>query len=292
MLRAILLGLLLEAHAAGKAIRILVTSNTYDATDNVVLRTFQKIGQVGEAKTAKVRLARLRSNAKEAAPGLPVDVNLLNDKTTPEVPDLHDLLVSGEVSVVVSAKPQQVTKFAGLKGNVAQPLFDVVLIDEASQMDMANGVLALAPMAKDGSTIVVGDPKQLPPIQAMQAPLGLEKLVGSVYDFFADHRGVASMDLLENYRSNSTIVGLGRFAGYPSGVTARFPDLRMRLETLLPAAMPANWPGSLAFGTEFARLLEPSQPISAFIYPEGRSSQWNDFEAQTVAALLWILRAT
>lgn len=64
----------------------------------------------------------------------------------------------------------------------------------------------------------------------------------------------------------------------------------MRLETPLPAAVPANWPGNLAFGTEFARLLEPSQPISAFIYPEGRSSQWNDFEAQAVAALLWMLR--
>lgn len=124
----------------------------------------------------------------------------------------------------------------------------------------------------------------------MQAPLGLEKLVGSVYDFVADHRGVASQNLLENYRSNSTIVGLGRFAGYPAGLTARFPALRMRLETPLPAAAPANWPGSLAFSAELARLLEPSQPISAFIYPEGRSSQWNDFEAQTVAALLWMLR--
>lgn len=289
-LRAILLGLLLEAHLAGKAIRILVTSNTYDATDNVVLRTFRQIVALGEAATGTVRLARLRSNAKEDAPDLPADINLLNDKNAPGIRNLHDLLTTGTTSAIVSAPPQQVTKFAGLKGNVAEPLFDVVLIDEASQMDMANAVLALAPLTKDGSTIVVGDPKQLPPIQAVQAPLGLEKLVGSVYDFVADYRGVTSKDLLENYRSNSTIVGLGRFAGYPAGLTARFPDLRMRLETPLPAAAPAHWPGNLAFGAELAQLLDPSRPISAFIYPEGRSSQWNEFEAQTVAALLWMLR--
>lgn len=289
-LRSILLGLLLEAHAAGKAIRILVTGNTYDATDNVVLGTFRQIVALGETTAGKVRLARLRSSTKEDAPDLPLGVNLLNDPDSPDIRDLHDMLAAGTTSAIVSATPQQVTKFAGLTGNFASPLFDVVLIDEASQMDMANAVLALAPLAEGGATIVVGDPKQLPPIQAVQAPLGLEKLVGSVYDFVADHRGVASQKLLENYRSNSTIVGLGRFAGYPAGLTAHFPALRMRLERPFPAAAPANWPGSLAFGAELAQLLEPSQPISAFIYPEGRSSQWNDFEAQTVAALLWMLR--
>jgi hypothetical protein len=289
-LRAILLGLLLEAHAASKPIRILVTSNTYDATDNVVLRTFSQIVALGEATTGKVRLARLRSDAKPDAPGLPAGVNLLNDKASPDICDLHDLLSGGTMSAIVSAPPQQVTKFASLKGSAAQALFDVVLIDEASQMDMANAVLALAPLAHGGSAIVVGDPKQLPPIQSVQAPLGLETLVGSVYDFLADYRGVVSKDLLENYRSNREIVGLGRFAGYPAGLVARFPDLRMRLETPLPSTTPANWPLSLAFGAALARLLDPHQPVCAFIYPEGRSSQWNEFEAQTVAGLLWMLR--
>ncbi|WP_127846976.1 DEAD/DEAH box helicase [Caulobacter sp. FWC26] len=290
-LRAILMGLLLEAHAAGKVIRILVTSNTYDATDNVVLRTFDQILKLGAATTGAVRLARLRSDSKEDAPGLPVGVNLHNDKAEPGVHHLHDLLSGRTMSAIVSAPPQQVTKFAGIKGgSVAQPLFDIVLIDEASQMDMASAVLALAPLAAGGSAIVVGDPKQLPPIQAVQAPLGLESLVGSVYEFLANHRGVASKDLLENYRSNKEIVGLGRFAGYPAGLTARFPDLRMRVESPLPLAVPTDWPSSLAFDPAIARLLEPTQPISAFIYPEGRSSQWNDFEAQVVASLLWMLR--
>lgn len=290
-LRAILLGLLLDAHTTGRPIRILVTSNTYDATDNVVLRTFERIHQLGETVTGKVKLARLRSDAKEDAPGLSAHINLLNDSKSPAIRDLHDMLVSGTGSVIVSATPQQVTKFAGIKRNAAEPVFDVVLIDEASQMDMANAVLALAPMADGGSTIIVGDPKQLPPIQQVEAPVGLETLVGSVYDFVADRRKVTSKDLLKNYRSNETIVGLSRFAGYPANLSSHFPDLQIGIDIPLPLTRPADWPTHLAFGPELAMILNPCQPISAFVYPEGRSSQWNDFEAQTVAGLLWLLRS-
>lgn len=289
-LRAILLGLLLYAHSSGRAIRILVTSNTYDATDNVVLRMFERIHQLGETVTGKVRLVRLRSNAKEDAPGLSADINLLNDSKSSAIRDLHDMLISGATSAIVSATPQQVTRFASIKGNAAEPIFDVVLIDEASQMDMANAVLALAPIAGRGSVIVVGDPKQLPPIQQIDAPVGLEKLVGSVYDFVADYRQVEPKKLLENYRSNETIVSLSRFAGYPPALASKFRDLRIETNIPFPLTCPTDWPTHLAFSHELTMLLDPSQPISAFVYPEGRSSQWNDFEAQTVAALLWLLR--
>lgn len=289
-LRAILLGLLLEAHAAGRPIRILVTSNTYDATDNVVLRMFERILQLGEAVTGKVRLTRLRSGAKEPLASLSPDIDMLTDPKSATVGDLHDYLTTRVGSAIVSATPQQVSRFTGVRGNAAHPLFDVILIDEASQMDMANAVLSLAPIAADGSVIIVGDPKQLPPIQQVEAPLGLETLVGSVYDFVAEHRKVASKDLLVNYRSNSTIVGLGRFAGYPASLRAHLPDLRITTDVRLPSTQPADWPQHLAFSPELAKLLNPAEPISAFVYPEGRSSQWNEFEAQTVASLLWLLR--
>lgn len=289
-LRAILLGLLLDAHNAGRPVRILVTSNTYDATDNVVLKTFKRILELGSDITGQVRLARLRSDSKEDAPDLPLGINLLNDPQTPEVRELHALLGAGTTSVIISAPPQQVTRFAGVHGNAAEPLFDVILIDEASQMDMANAVLALAPLATKGSVIVVGDPKQLPPIQQVESPVGLETLVGSVYDFMADYRQISHVSLLKNYRSNETIVGFSRFAGYPADLSPEFPNLRITTDKPLPQICPADWPESLEFSKELAVLLDPSRPITAFVYPEGRSSQWNEFEAQTVAALLVLLR--
>jgi len=289
-LRAILLGLLVDSQQTDNPIRILVTSNTYDATDNVVVKGFKKILALGTQETGAVQLVRLRSGAKAASKDLAPEIDLLNDQSDPKVRELHATLRAKLCSVIVSAPPQQVTKFAAVSGNAAEPLFDVVLIDEASQMDMANAVLALAPIAAKGSVIVVGDPKQLPPIQQVEPPVGLEKLVGSVYDFMADHRGVKPVSLLENYRSNSAIVGFSRFAGYPAQLSAFFPDLRIATDVPLPKLRPRDWPQSIEFAEELAALLDPTQPISAFIYPEGRSSQWNDFEAQTVAALLVLLR--
>src|SRR5690606_10987158 len=40
---------------------------------------------------------------------------------------------------------------------------------------------------------------------------------------------------------------------------------------------------------EWSALLNPAQPCSVFVYDEGRSSQWNPFEADAVASLVWIL---
>lgn len=239
-LRAILLGLLVDSQQTENPIRILVTSNTYDATDNVVVKGFKKILELGAQETGAVQLVRLRSGAKAASKELPADINLLNDPMDPKVRELHATLRAKLCSVIVSAPPQQVTKFAAVKGNAAEPLFDVVLIDEASQMDMANAVLALAPIAANGAVIVVGDPKQLPPIQQVEPPVGLEKLVGSVYDFVADHRGVKPVSLLENYRSNAAIVGFSRFAGYPAQLSAFFPDLRIVTDKPLPKIRPLD----------------------------------------------------
>ncbi len=289
-LRAILLGLLVDSQQTENPIRILVTSNTYDATDNVVVKGFKRILELGAQETGAVQLMRLRSGAKAASKELAAEIDLLNDSMDPKVRELHATLRAKLCSVIVSAPPQQVTKFAALNNNAAEPLFDVVLIDEASQMDMANAVLALAPIASNGAVIVVGDPKQLPPIQQVEPPVGLEKLVGSIYDFVADHRGVKPVSLLENYRSNAAIVGFSRFAGYPAELNAFFPDLRIATDVPLPKVRPQDWPPSIEFAEELSVLLDPAQPISAFIYPEGRSSQWNDFEAQTVAAMLVLLR--
>jgi len=42
------------------------------------------------------------------------------------------------------------------------PLFDMILLDEASQMDVANAILAIAAIADDGALTIAGDPQQLP----------------------------------------------------------------------------------------------------------------------------------
>jgi DNA replication ATP-dependent helicase Dna2 len=53
---------------------------------------------------------------------------------------------------------------------------------------------------------------------------------------------------------------------------------------------PENWPEALYWTPEWSLLLDPVHPASCFICPEGRSSQWNLFEADTVATLIYLLR--
>ena len=93
-----------------------------------------------------------------------------------------------------------------------------------------------------------------------------------------------------NYRSNDTIVAFARMSGYQPTLASQSPNLRLDLLTPLPHSRPANWPASLHWTAEWAALLDPTQPTVCFVYDGGRSSQRNHFEADAVAALLYLLQ--
>jgi DNA replication ATP-dependent helicase Dna2 len=115
-------------------------------------------------------------------------------------------------------------------------------------------------------------------------------MVGSVYAFCEDLHGVEAVMLDENYRSNATLVRFSLEAGYRRTLSSYSPNLRLSLASLLPTDRPDDWPRRLYWTPEWASLLDPEYPASCFVYPEGRSSQWNLFEADAVAALIFLLR--
>ncbi|HYF64170.1 MAG TPA: C-terminal helicase domain-containing protein, partial [Herpetosiphonaceae bacterium] len=88
------------------------------------------------------------------------------------------------------------------------------------------------------------------------------------------------------------IVDLGYVAGYPRTLRAHSPALGLDLLAPAPAgaAPPPGWPANLFWTPEWAAFLDPAEPISCFVYKEGRSSQWNQFEADAISALVWLLR--
>jgi hypothetical protein len=93
-----------------------------------------------------------------------------------------------------------------------------------------------------------------------------------------------------NYRSNDTIVNFARHTGYQATLSSHSPHLRVGLLSPAPTAQPVNWPAPLFWTPEWAQLLDPDQPAVCFVYDDGRSSQRNDFEADAVAALLFLLQ--
>jgi superfamily I DNA and/or RNA helicase len=174
--------------------------------------------------------------------------------------------VRREGLALVGGTPEQVHKLLEL-GDPDAPrgLFDLILIDEASQMDVAHAILPLCGLAEGGAVVLAGDDKQLPPIHRADPPLGLEAMVGSIYAF-CKAQGVMPVMLDENYRSGATLVEFAHLAGYGPGVRSHSPELRLHLVGPLPTVRPGTWPDGLHWTPEWAELLDPAQPAACFVY--------------------------
>jgi hypothetical protein len=101
---------------------------------------------------------------------------------------------------------------AGAEGPTA-PLFDLVCIDEASQMVLGHGLMALGGLAPAGRVVVSGDDRQLPPVRALhETTLGGRELGGSLYSFLRS-TDAAEFPLDETFRLNAHRTGIGGNAG-------------------------------------------------------------------------------
>jgi hypothetical protein len=253
--------------------------------DNVLLPLYRDIGR--HLSGAPIHVYRLRSYLQPRARTVPSAIDVEVNKRDPSalVHAVRQRLLGGMEVTLVGATPEQVHNLIMAGGGGAQEeLFDYILIDESSQMDVAHAILALCGLATEGSVTLAGDPKQLPPIHTAVAPLDLESMVGSIYAFCEDLHHVEPIMLDVNYRSNKSLVDFSHNAGYRRTLSSHSPDLCLHL---LPSAMPAvPWPSSLYQTPEWDALLDPDHPATCFVYPEGSSSQWNAFEAEAVAALV------
>ncbi len=295
-LRTILLGALLDAARQGRPLRALLSGPTYEAIDNVLLPVYSAMQAGGPLQLPAIQVARLRSKSRPADPRVPQTIDLeLTGTVQATFQSLVQRLRAPSTVTLIAATPQQVYRL--LKdgsGAPLQPWFDLILIDETSQMDTATSTLVLAGLAAEGSVVVAGDPKQLPPIHQAHPPLRLEYVVGPLFTYLRDRHNLQPMVLEENYRSNHTIVDFAHAADYPLSLRAVSPALELNLLSPLHAGgnPPPSWPSWLYWTPEWSALLDPSQPAVCFVYPEGRSSQWNEFEADAVAALVWLLRSS
>lgn len=302
-LRALVVGALLDAHQRGVPLRVLIAAQGYSAMDNVLTGLPSLLARV--LPGVPVALVRLQGRTKDTPADLPAGIQPLLPATTqapPEVQQLWAELHAPTGLTVVGGIPHQVHNLAiGTKNKKVEPnaikraaltqrrWFDLVVIDEASQMDVASATLVLSKAADEGAYVLAGDDLQLPPIHQADAPKNLEYHVGSVFEYARHVQQVQPLPLNENYRSNATLVEFIRTAGYDPRLRAFSPSLRLDLPAL-STTCPADWPVQLAWSSGWAQLLNPAFPATAYTYADDTSGQANDFEADTVAALVWLLR--
>lgn len=167
--------------------------------------------------------------------------------------------------------------------------FDLVMVDEASQVDVASAIGALAELAPSGRLVLLGDHLQMPPIAKVEPPKGCEHIVGSILDYFrVRFSEIEAQPLLENYRSAEGLVRFARELGYPPKLAAKFPHSQLALTDVLDK--PVDWPEPLPWSELFPALLDPKIATLAITYGDGKAGQANEFEASLVVATVALAR--
>jgi hypothetical protein len=206
-----------------------------------------------------------------------------------------DNLIAGmgdaDKTVIVSTTAHILQRLSKKLANndVLAPLFDLVVLDESSQIPVTLALKPLATLKEGGQLIVAGDHKQMPPIQSLDPPKGAEYLVDSIQSYLIKRFDVAQQPLLVNCRSNEDLVAYARSLGYPSALAAASPKKDLfQIDDLskIVATLPASLPKTAAY----EELLRPERRVAALIHDDPVSSQANDLEAGLVAGLAFVAR--
>lgn len=276
-LAAIVVGYALASRRLGKRLCILVTAFTHAAIDNV----FRKAAALAEALSlGKDRLQFIRLKR--------------TDDVAPQWRGgrIHEMAneqllsaLAGETDVtIVGATVWGVANGVKETAQSIHSLFDVVLIDEASQMKLPESLIPCVLTTSRANIILAGDDKQLPPIIQGDYPEQHDYMLSSVFAFMR-HRieelergrpGIRSRSLFqlsENFRMNESLTAFPRHPLYDGNYLAVVPDRRL-------------WMKDPPVKDILHALLDPQRPVMLVTYTPLRSyTARNPVEASLVVAL-------
>ncbi|HEX2207321.1 MAG TPA: AAA domain-containing protein, partial [Longimicrobium sp.] len=283
-----LIGLAAAARREGRPLRILVSAATHRAIVNVLSRIDRELHSAGMAPPLRaVKLAGRGSEADADLAGSAVEV--IRDA------DLPDVLAASDgdgMPVVVGSTVWSLWKQMRAMNGAAEdedadptlpirPLFDVVVIDEASQMKVPEALIALSSIRRGGRVILAGDDRQLPPILHGRYPRE-DTLFGSAFAHFAERFG--RFQLRESRRMNRALVRWPRRLFYP-GFVSKEADRRLILGA---DAADLSDPVDAVLWDAFLR---PDEPVVFCTYEGVRATARNAVEASLVARIARLARA-
>lgn len=155
------------------------------------------------------------------------------------------------------------------------PLFDLICIDEASQMVVGQGLMALGGMAPGGRVVVCGDDQQLPPVRAArEIQVAGREMGGSLYAFMKS-ANAAEFALEETFRLNAPLADFPERKFYPGRYVSAEPKAKLTLCE--------DWQQGLDLLARSA--LDPAFPVVVLVHDGPSSSTSNAFEAKLAARL-------
>lgn len=255
----------------GSSCRVLVTGFTREAIHNVLA-------------AVRERLTRVNSQAVVcfAGPGADAGQGVVETIDLDDVAvqlDQHAGLVLG-MTTWSSAKMLAKGYHGGPRGHDAE-LFDLVCVDEASQIQVGQGLMALAALKEDGRLVVAGDDQQLPPIGAQPAwSADTRSLTGSLYDFL-QAAGVPTFALRETFRLNRVLAAAPSELFYESAYASAVPDRRL--------ALASGWQDGLP--PWLVQALDPEHPVCILLHDGPPATTKSPLEAAIVAEVAKALAA-
>ena len=287
----IIMGWLEHAWSLGMPLCIGVGSSNYNAIDNLLVEVADLFDRRREVLGPSPETHIMRVRSSHAKPSL--DERLANvQRDSKAAETLSEQLNSPSACYVIGGTWMQLGKMAEAnRGVPAAHWFDLLLIDEASQVSVAAAApyyLLLKPLAH---VILAGDHRQLGPIYGFQMRNTNKGLFDCIFTYIKETYEIDPVALDQNYRSNDEITGWPRDRFYSQGYQAFRPKRRLNIR--IPdygGEPPQGWPIQLPWSEEYLRLLDPGWPVVVVSYPPDMYTLSNPFEAEMVASLTYLYR--
>jgi hypothetical protein len=270
---------LAAAHArAGRPFRVLVTAYTHAAIENLLRKIAERQQSLPSPLSNRGR--RLRGAGVVLGKAKYWQGTAAGVEIIPE-DDLGDWLHSSEQAVLGATVYSCLKKWDELEG------FDLVVIDEASQVRVPEAAIAASLVADTGRLVLAGDHLQLPPIVAgayPTTPPGEPLLHRSIFEAVCPRDGGESRTLRplrENFRMNDVLTSVAAALLYgPRYQCVSGAVAERRLAFKAPRGLDPL----------VRACLDPDYPLVVLILDGVRTAQANPIEADLVAQLVVALR--
>jgi DNA replication ATP-dependent helicase Dna2 len=269
---------LAEAHRrTGRPFRVLVTAFTHAAIENVLRKTGQRVTDAGDAE--HVAVAKVKTWRSEQTGHVQVI----------ETAELPVWLEDNPVAVVGA------TVHSLLKVYDRLPEFDLVVIDEASQVRVPEAAVPISLTGRSGRLLLAGDHLQLPPIiqGAYPEPLpGQPILHRSIFEVLAGAATTAGLateaqpsayQLTENFRMNDVLTSFAAALLYGADYRPNDPSVGNRRLDLI---------AERCLDPFVEACLNPDFPLTIVVLDGVWAARENPLEARLVAQLVTALRTT
>lgn len=274
-----------------RPLRVAVCARTHKATNLVLESIAKRLKKISNTRFGRsMGQVRLYKTSGDSHEELPEGVTWLNPYNNTAMVEIA--LATTQISVIGGTpggistliKQYKISQQQLIDWSENGKLFDLVIIDEASQMGLPEALLAAAWLKPDGQLLVVGDHRQMPPIlahswkQERKQDIASSKPYRSVFESLIES-GFPVVALDRSFRLHrvqaeflaQNIYSLDKINFYS------------KREDLLPPFVPTEYPPLDAY---VQAVLGSEYPIVVVEHNENTSQQFNPLEIELVRPLI------